>query len=203
MKFLRVVFAAAATAVLLGGGQMAAAAPADDVTGEPGYLDLEWIKIPANAREIHDIDLSSVLLGLAADAQKSGDGDLAAALAMIHSVRVKAFSVTDQDAGEIEKAVAKVAGRLEKEDWARLIYVKSDEETVTVSTKRHQGELVGLMVVVYEPGDEVVFANVVGDLDLAALFELAQTFGGEDLDHLLDGRLPPPPADTPAAPEAD
>ncbi|MDD5719493.1 MAG: hypothetical protein PHQ53_07390, partial [Candidatus Krumholzibacteria bacterium] len=47
----------------------------------------------------------------------------------------------------------------------------------SVSVFRHEGRIVGLTVVAYEPGDEVAFVNMTGKLDLGALLALAQRFG--------------------------
>ena len=45
----------------------AGTALAEKLEDMPGYIDLEWISIPDDADEIHDIDLGPVLLGIAAD----------------------------------------------------------------------------------------------------------------------------------------
>ncbi len=156
---------------------------------EPGTIDLEWIKIPAGAQEVQDIDLGGVLVAMAADAQKEGNTELAEALSMIHSVRVKAFSVDEDHADETAQAVQKVLKRLEKDGWTRLIYAKDDQETVTVSTKNTDDGMKGLMVVVFDPTDEAVFVNVAGDLNLTTIFKLAQMFGMEDLDAVLQGAM--------------
>lgn len=156
---------------------------------EPGTIDLEWIKIPAGAQEVQDIDLGGVLVAMAADAQKEGNTELANALGMIHSVRVKAFSVDEDHADETARAVKKVLERLEKDGWTRLIYAKDDQETVTVSTKNTDDGMKGLMVVVFDPTDEAVFVNVAGDLNLGTIFKLAQMFGMEDLDAVLQGAM--------------
>ena len=153
---------------------------------EPGYLDLEWITIPAGAAEVQDIDLSDILVGIAADAERSGDTALAQALSMVHSVRVKAFSMEDGDVESAEKAVQKFLSKLEKDGWSRLIYVKNDSETVSVSTKSVDGKMVGLTVVVFDPSEEAAFINVAGDLNLGTIFQLAKNFPMEDLDAILD-----------------
>jgi len=159
-----------------------------------GYMDLEWIKIPAGAEEIQDIDLSGVLVSMAADAKESGDADLAEALSMIHSVRVKAFSVDEDNADDTAKAVKRILSRLDKDGWDRLVYVKDNEESVTVSTLSTDDGMKGLMVVVFDPTDEAVFVNVAGDLNIGTIFKLAQKFGMEDLDQILEGM----PAEAPA-----
>jgi len=158
---------------------------AGDLAKEPGYIDLEWIEIPEDADEIQDIDLGPALLSAAADAEKSGDEDLAKAFSMIRSIRVVSFSL-DDESDAIDKAVDKIAKDLKKKGWKRLIYVKDDDEIVTVSTKSVDDEMVGLTVVAYEPGEEASFVNVVGDLDLAYLLKIAGKLHGESLDHFLD-----------------
>ena len=156
-----------------------------DVTGEPGYFDLEWIEIPTAAEEIQDIDLTAVLSEVAADARQDGDTGLADVLAMVRSVRVKAFSVADEDPS-VAIMVERANERLKEADWNRLIYVKDGDESVTVSSMHVEGQMVGIVVVAYEPGDGVVFVNVVGELDLATLLGLAGEFNLDDLDDYME-----------------
>ncbi len=164
---------------------LALPALAGDLEKDPGYIDLEWIDIPEDAEEIQDIDLGPALLSAAADAEKSGDEELAKAFRMIRSIRVKAFSL-DEPSDKINKAVDRIADMLEDKGWKRLIYVKEDDEIVTVSTRTVDDQIMGLTVVAYEPGDEAAFVNVVGHLDLAYLLGLAGKLHGESLDHFIE-----------------
>ena len=88
--------------VLLGFAAVAGAAPKD----EPGYIDLSWIEIPDHADEIQDIDLGHVLESVAKDAERNGDSELAKALGMVRSVRMKSFSVDDESAEMVKKALS-------------------------------------------------------------------------------------------------
>ena len=175
-----------ATLLVLGLIAAGTATAAEDLAKEPGYVDLEWIEIPADADEIKDIDLSPMLLSFAKEAHEKGDDALVQALAMVRSLRVKAFSVSSAHDAQVNETVAKVTDRLKRDDWKRLIYVKSDEETISVSTRYDGDQLVGLMLVAYEPGDSVAFVNVVGDLDLATLLGLAGEIDGDNLEDLLE-----------------
>ena len=160
---------------------------AGKVKDEPGYIDLDWIEIPDNAAEVQDIDLSDILKSVAADAKDSGDDELSQILVMVRSIRVKGFSVEKGDTKKADKAVKKVTALLKDKDWKRLIYLKDDEEVMSVSTKYDGDDLVGLMMIAYEPGEEVMFANVVGDLDLPAIMALVGAMDGDELDDLLEG----------------
>jgi hypothetical protein len=65
--------------------------------------------------------------------------------------------------------------------------MKDGDETVSVNTKYDGQDLVGLMIVNYEPHDSVVFVNVVGDLDLATLIGLAKQVDHDSIEDMLEG----------------
>lgn len=174
-------------ALLLVNLTTAGLALAKDIKDEPGYLDLEWIEIPDNASEIQDIDLTTILKSAARDAAEQGDSDLAEILSLVRSIRVKGFGLDGDHNPEVEKAVEKVTKELKKKDWKRLIYLKDDEEILSVSTKYDGEDLVGLVIMAYSPGDEAMFVNIVGDLDLGTIMSLVGGLDGEGLDEMLEG----------------
>jgi hypothetical protein len=159
---------------------------AADVTKEVGYIDLEWIDIPEDAAEIQDIDLGPILGDLAQDAKEKGDDALFQALGMVHSIRVKSYSVDEGGDRQAQRAVDRIADQLKSEDWKRLVYFKDGDETVSVNTKYQGEDMVGLMIVTYEPQDSVAFVNVVGDLDLGALLSLAKNMDHDNIEDMLE-----------------
>jgi hypothetical protein len=163
-----------------------AAAASADVTKEVGYMDLEWIVIPDDATEIKDIDLGPILGDIAKDAEANGDDALVQALAMVRSIRVKAYSLEDGGAAEAQASVDKVTQKMKSDDWKRLIYMKDGEETVSVNTRYDGEDLVGLMIIMYEADDSVAFVNVVGDLNLGTLLSLAKQIDGDSLEDMLE-----------------
>jgi hypothetical protein len=161
---------------------------ADDVTKLPGYVDLDWIHIPDGAAEIQDIVLDPVLAGLAIKGNAEDEDAINQALAMVKSVRVKSFTFAPgQNESTVAADVKKLQDKLEKDKWQRLIYAKDGDETVTVSTLYVGEDMVGLMLLTYEPGDSATFINVVGDLDLSTLLRLATQMHGTDLGGMLSG----------------
>ena len=163
MKTLRTTSLITLTICLLCSGW----ALAGNVEKEAGYIDLEWIVIPDDASEVQDIDLGPIL-------------------AMVRSIRVKAFSVEDGGDDAAMVAVDKITTKLKTNDWKRLIYLKDGDETVSVNTKYDGEDLVGLMIVAYEPGDTVAFINVVGDLDLGTLLSLAKEIDHDSIGDMLE-----------------
>lgn len=157
-----------------------------DVTMEVGYMDLEWIVIPDDASEIKDIDLGPMLGDISKDAEEKGDDALVQALAMVRSIRVKAYSVDEGGSAEAKATVDKVTAKLKAGDWKRPIYMKDDEETISVNTKYDGEDLVGLLIIFYEVDENVAFVNVVGDLNLGTLLSLAKQMDGDSLEDMLE-----------------
>lgn len=167
------------TAILVAAFAIALLLPAADAAAEenpPGYIDLSWIEVPAGAAEVQELDLTTLLADVAASAQEQGDSELARSLSMVNTLQLKGYQVPSDDKNT-RKAVERIEKMLADGGWNRIIYVKDGEETTSVSVFRHEGRIVGLTVVAYEPGDEVAFVNMTGKLDLGALLALAQRFG--------------------------
>ena len=183
MKTLRITSLFAITACLM----FSAGALAGSLDEEVGYIDLEWITIPDDATEYQDIDLGPILGDIAKDAGEKGDDALVQALAMVRSIRVKAFSIDNGGGKEAENAVNKITAKLEQEGWKSLIKIKDGDEILMVKLKYDGEDLAGLMILTYEPDDSVAFVNVVGDLDLGVLLGLAKQIDHDSIEDMIEG----------------
>ncbi len=170
------------TLVLLSFGQTALAAKTD----QPGYVDLEFIDIPNDADQIQDIDLGPVLKDVISKAKENDDPEIAELLTMVHHLRMRAYSLDKYSVKGAEEAVEVIARRLKQDDWDNLMKFKDEDELTTISTKYHNDNMVGLMVVVFSPDEEVMFINIVGDLDLGKLMSLAGELDTDELEEYLE-----------------
>jgi hypothetical protein len=164
---------AALLSLVVVAGVLFAAAPAAAEKNPPGFVDLSWIEIPAEAIEVQEIDLSTLLAEMATSAQEEGDEELKRLLSMVNTLQIKGFSLPGDDAAT-RKAVDRMEKILADDGWARIVHVKDGEETTNISVRHHEDRVVGLTVVTYEPGGDVAFINVTGKLDLGALLSLAK-----------------------------
>lgn len=162
----------------------ALSAQAQDLSGHPGYVDLDRIEIPVDASEITEVNLGPELLKLVCK-MENGDEGLNKALDGLFGIRVKSFGLTPELAGQIKPIVEDIQAQLDRDGWKRLVYVKEGNELVIVSMRydpADENKVAGLMVIAFEPGDEATFVNIVGHLDLANMGNL---LGDMDID--LDG----------------
>ena len=171
--------------LLLGAASVANAADVEDIKTMPGYVDLERIAVPDEAEELALIDLTPSLLQLAASSSED-DPELAKALAMVRSLRVKSFSLDDEYAKQLRPVIEEIEAELERDDWNRIIFVRDGDEMFSVSTKEHGDKIAGVMVMAFEPGDEAAFVNIIGEIDLASLLHLALGMENGDLEDLIE-----------------
>ena len=155
-----------------------------DITKMPGYVDLSRITVPSGAEDIVDIDIDGEMLQMAAS---DSDGNLQRALADLKSVRVKSFDMNEKVTTQMQPIIENMRKQLEKDDWDQMIYVKNDDETFTVSVKKDEGKMVGLMVIAFEPEDSVTFVNIIGNLNFKSLAALIDEFGDGEFEELLEG----------------
>jgi hypothetical protein len=185
---LRSAWLLLAAAIIVAMGTVASAAPATekDVEKLPGYIDLNSIEVPAGAEDVRLVDLGPALLRLAAGNEEEGNTELNQLLSQIYSVRVKSFSINEDQTSKLRPQIEQIENKLVQQDWQRLVHIKEGDEIVSVSMKSAGDRMGGLMVIAFEPGDEATFINIVGDLDLSSLVGLASTMGGIDLDELVE-----------------
>ena len=172
--------------LLLVNAPVGASAQDIDVTKLPGYVDLEKIEIPADAAEVVDIEMGPELIQVALGVDEETDSKAIAALSKIRFIRVKSFHIDDETAGKIRPRIEAIEKKLQASDWKRVIYIKDREEFVSVHVMHDDKTIVGMMVLVFEPGDTATFANIVGEINFATLIGLANEFGEVDLDEMME-----------------
>lgn len=140
-----------------------AVAQVEDVDLEKleGYIDLEQIEIPVDAKSVTDITLGPALLKLA-EAFCCDEGEEIKAFG-ISSVRIKAFDLYRADVKKVRKAMESIAEQLKKDAWESLVTVTSEEEYVRIAIKFTANQPVGLMLLAMDEDDEAAFVNVAGE----------------------------------------
>jgi hypothetical protein len=152
----------------------------------PGYVDLAQIRIPAGAEEVMDIDLGPSLLKIAAKSDPTGDKKLSQALSQIQSIRVKSFSIGQDEAAKVQRHIEEIEKKLSDDEWHRLVHMKDGSEIVSVNAKQDNDKIIGLMIMVFDPSEEATFVNVVGQIDLATIMSLAMGMEDVDLQQLIE-----------------
>lgn len=163
------------------------AAAETDVSKLPGYVDLGQIRVPDGAETLQEIDLGPDLLAAAFKSDEMEPGDaraMAEALEMVKSVRLISFETAGESAVAARSQVDALQKKLEKADWKRIVMMKDKEEYVVVSVLNGPNYIQGLMVMAVEP-DEATFVNIVGELNLSTMAQLAGELHSQEMEAVL------------------
>jgi hypothetical protein len=158
-----------------------------DVSKLPGYVNLSEITIPAGAETLQESDLGPDLLAAAfkSDDMSAGDAKtMAEALEMVKSVRLISFAIAGETAVAAREQVDAMQKKLEKASWKRVVMMRDKEEYVVVSVLHGPSFIQGLMVMAVE-ADEATFVNIVGELNLSTMAQLAGELHSKEMEAVL------------------
>jgi len=158
-----------------------------EIREHPGYVDFEDIEIPGDAEETVEIYVRGPLLKLVAQATNRDDPELSKLLSKLLLVKVNTFSIDSLTAQVLKQKIIKIESSLQKEKWEKVVRVKERDELVNIYLKMDHERVIGLVVMAVEEGDEAVFVNIVGEIDMDSIGKLGRKFDIPQLDSLEAG----------------
>jgi hypothetical protein len=169
----------AALAIALPAG--AAGSAATPLEREPGYVDsAPFLALATGDSELVEISVKGALLDALAQGFASEDAETSSLIARLKGINAVIVGL-EHDSARTEKAQALVrdtARRLDQAGWERLARVREKDTDVAVFIRSGAKAIDGLVVLAFERGEsKLVFANIVGVIDLAKIGEI-----GEKLD---------------------
>ena len=170
-----------------------------DVTKLPGYVPFDQKAILGDIDATVEINLSEPMIKFLAGAANLADQELAEMLHGIIDLRIKVFELDAADAERAQPKIKDLVDWLDKNEWSRIIHVKEEFETVNIYSRLDGENMSGLALVV-ENQSELVFINIVGEIDPARMGALIGRMSGDgEMDLDLLGRIDESVAETQAA----
>ena len=150
----------------------------------PGFVDFSGLDLPENAENSVEVHIQGPLLTMVGEAARHEDPELGQILSDLKLIRVQTYEDVQELAEDFKKKMATIARQLEQKGWQKTVRVREKDEDIYVYLKYDRNLVIGLMVMAAEAGDEVVFVNIVGDIDLAKIGRLGANFNISPLDSL-------------------
>ena len=171
-----------AMAVLLIGRTFA---QVDDIRRHPGYVNLEWVPIPEHAEDVMDMTIGPRLIRVMEKSDARHRQTAAADIERIHSLQVKAFDVDTVFAQKILPLMNRMEETLKHERWQSVIRMKNQNRFTNVSIKLDRNQkMEGFFIMSLDPGSEVSFVNIVGEVDFDRLRNMKVNLNENALDSL-------------------
>ena len=151
-----------------------------------GYVDGSVLAELANEDDtLIEISIKGPLLRMVAKAIGHESSELSEFLGQIISINAIVLEL-EGDREPLQPAVGKLVNLLQDKGWERIARVQEDDSYVAVFVlyDSRMEELEGLTVIVSEDGDELVFANIAGRIDLELVGRIGKQLGVPGLDEL-------------------
>ena len=160
-----------------------AAAPSALAAKHIGFVDSSpFVAIAGEDAVMIEIDLSGALL------QTIGklDEDLHELIGGLHSIHAVVLELDGNGRSEsARKAIIDIEKDLKARSWQRIALVREEDGEVRVLTLADGDAIQGLIVMIIDMDEgQLVFANIAGTLDLAAISALGDGLGIPGLDDL-------------------
>lgn len=165
----------------------AAHAQQDNLSRDPGYVDLQAIDgwFPREAKI--EVNIKGALLELVAEASRYEDPELANLLRKLKAIQVRGYEVSLNDFRSVEDRMSTLARSLESQGWDTVVKVREDDERVNMYTRIQNGVIAGMMVMVLSEDDESYFVNIVGEISPEQIGRIGNRFDIDPLRGTVDG----------------
>ena len=149
-----------------------------------GYFDFGSFDDYQNREVSVEVYVKEPLLSIVRVAMRHEEPELAALLSKIKLIKVRTFSIDDQDTEEISARVTNMGKKLDREGWEKIVRVKDYDEQVFVYMKSTDGNIDGMVVIAVEYDEEAAFVNIVGEITPESLEKLYGRFSIPELDSI-------------------
>lgn len=143
-----------------------AQAQEEDLSSNPGYIDLSQIESWFNAKANIEVNLRGSLLNFIASASSESEPEFAGLVNKLKAIQVRGFPLTNANANEVARRFEEFSNELESSGWQRVVYIREDQENVSIYMKPQGESIAGLTVMATDPSDDrSIFINIVGSIN--------------------------------------
>lgn len=154
----------------------------------PGYVDLSDLGLPPGTEATVEVNLRGAVLRLIGAASRTEEPGFAEVVDKLQLIRVQVFPLKDLDPTKVQERIAALGSRVEQQGWEKVVRVKEQDEQAHVYLKLNGEQIAGLLVMAVDKsdqgGEEVVFVNIVGDIDPEQIGRIGQQLNISPLDSI-------------------
>ncbi|MEA2600419.1 MAG: hypothetical protein QOF89_1411 [Acidobacteriota bacterium] len=156
----------------------------------PGFVPLAELNLFPQDKLSAEVNLEGAILRLVAAAVKQEDPAFSSMVASLRSINVQVFPLAGIDAGAVKTKIDRAVHWLEDRGWKANLRVKEKGEETYIYLKEQDGQIVGLTVLTFQPGDEAAVINISGRIDPAQIGRLGQSLHVQQLERVPAGKKP-------------
>lgn len=139
-------------------------AVAPDLADQPGYVDFSEVDAWFEDAPSTEVDIQGPLVDLVAEAAASSDPNFSQIMGDVTAIQVRGFPLSPSRASSVTTKMDAFAASLADDGWRRVIFVRENDEQVSVYIREVDDRIAGITLLSLRPEEETVFVNVVGSL---------------------------------------
>lgn len=129
-----------------------------------------------------EVNLGPGLINLASKVAGKADSQTGRLLGGLKAVRIHVFNLNNENRRTLEDRFAEIRKNLGDAGWERILMAKENRQDVAIYTKLRGGEAVeGLVITVMNERKQAVLINIVGDIKVDQLADVADRLDLEPL----------------------
>ncbi len=150
-----------------------AMAQEDELKDLPGYVNFGDLSATYGEPKI-TINLGGTMLNFVGMMSSSESPETSEMISKLKGIRVQIYSL-DDNVDAARNQFGEVKSELKSSGWEPIVQVNEDDEQVLVYMKQVKGNMEGMTVMVVDD-EEVVFVNIIGQLNPAELGRVMDSF---------------------------
>ena len=160
-----------------------AARAQNELASAPGYVSIDSFGFDDDQLKV-DVSVKGALLAMLVEATKDKDEAFSQLVSKLLSIRVQIVNLQDGQGDAVKSKFADMAKQLDSNAWERVVRVRDNGERVDTYLRIVENKIVGIVVMVVDPGDEAIFLNIVGEIDPAQIGRIGRKFHIKELEGL-------------------
>ena len=162
-----------------------AARAQSELASAPGYVSIDSFGFDDDQLKV-DVSVKGALLAMLVEATKDTDEAFSQLVSKLMAIRVQIVNLSPGEAESVKSKFSDLAKHLDSNAWERVVRVRENGERIDTYLKAVDNKIIGIVVMVVDPGDEAVFVNIVGEIDPAQIGRIGRKFHIKPLEGLGD-----------------
>jgi len=183
MKRMTIIIAALCSATLAVGAGL------DQFAGEAGYVDLGDLRQFEEGNSVTEVIVKDNLIRMVAAVVRKEEPEFAEMLSKVKLVHVHVVEASDSNMAGLSKHIEGINAQLDGSGWDVMVRMREgDEQNHIYILPEGDTSIRGLCVLATD-GNEAVFVNIVGTIDIDMLTRLGEQFdipGMEDVEEAVE-----------------
>lgn len=169
-----------------------------DARRHPGYVDgSDFAKMAGEDADLIEVSVEGPLLKMVAKGlsdQQPELADIIGGIVSVNAIVIDSPSKEKGKAGDISRAARDLADSLRDKNWQQLARIREKGDTNVIVLAHMEDEAIDGLVVLVVEGDEFVFVNIAGRIDIGKIAEVGMNLdmpGIQDISKQIMQAAPP------------